>query len=348
MSIVDILSNACDQVPPFGVANYGTSRDIIFSSVFRLSFRYEGRQSQGHRRDQKPLSYSIEKKFGQNLFTITINNYVCEMSDFERTMMMFSLNNVEAYNITGWKTNCTHINGSFLNCTSLKSVRLILWKLPDAKSLFHLFHYCPQLKDVECTCWKLPNLESTARVFFHCDNLENVSFRSWASPKLSDMDYCFHRCTSLKRVEILSVDFSNLKSIKRCFAGCTSLEEVTIKGVSDTFNLLDMEEMFIGCENLEFIDLDGLNVDNVMTFKGCFKGCKKLVTVKIKHWLMNNNAITDELFNGCDVLRNIRCTKYLFDRLIRERLIRDYWVYDFGQTLAVNYYVGVFSDDDEE
>ena len=58
----------------------------------------------------------------------------------------------------------------------------------------------------------------------------------------------------------------------------------------------------------------------------CFKGCSSLIYLDIEKWTINDNCNINKIFEGCDNLSLVKCTKKTYKKLLRPLN----WTYENG------------------
>ena len=61
---------------------------------------------------------------------------------------------------------------------------------------------------------------------------------------------------------------------------------------------------------------------------GCFAGCISLVYLNIENWVINERCDTTHIFNECNNLSLIKCSKNTFKRILSKG-----WIYENGYAI---------------
>ena len=81
----------------------------------------------------------------------------------------------------------------------------------------------------------------------------------------------------------------------------------------DTHNVTDMSEMFLECAGLTELNISKFDTKNVTNMHAMFKGCKNLNFLDISNFIINENAIKDEMFYEEDgEIKQRLCTLEMF------------------------------------
>jgi surface protein len=74
-----------------------------------------------------------------------------------------------------------------------------------------------------------------------------------------------------------------------------------------------MEKMFAGSKKVQTLNLSGWNVENVTDFEKMFDGCHELESIQMQNWNMSKESNKDFMFDDCYALpKAIRKIPYDF------------------------------------
>ncbi len=178
-------------------------------------------------------------------------------------------------------------NRLFLNCTSLKTV-----KLPNTLTMIYgAFDNCASLEEIDLSQTAITQMQGT---FSDCSSLKTVKL-----PKtLTDMGNAFAGCTSLEDADLSGLPLTEIWG--STYNGCTALKTVKLPKT-----LTSIDKAFLNCTSLEEVDLSQTGITKL---EGTFEGCSALKTVKLPN---NITEIGYNTFYGCSALENVKFPKTL-------------------------------------
>lgn len=178
-------------------------------------------------------------------------------------------------------------NRLFLNCTSLKTV-----KLPNTLTMIYgAFDNCASLEEIDLSQTAITQMQGT---FSDCSSLKTVKL-----PKtLTDMGNAFAGCTSLEDADLSGLPLTEIWG--STYNGCTALKTVKLPKT-----LTSIDKAFLNCTSLEEVDLSQTGITKL---EDTFEGCSALKTVKMPN---NITEIGYNTFYGCSALENVKFPKTL-------------------------------------
>lgn len=119
--------------------------------------------------------------------------------------------------------------------------------------------------------------------FAFLDNCTTISgLRQIDYSRCKSMRYLFLRNRHLTTIDLSNLSFPECQSFGGMFEGCKALVEADLSNITvKSNNQLDLWFMFGLCENVERIDLSGWNVDQIITSRYAFSGCKNLRQISL-------------------------------------------------------------------
>ena len=91
---------------------------------------------------------------------------------------------------------------------------------------------------------------------------------------------------------------SKVEYMRYMFWNCSSLTELDLSSF-DTSSVQNMCYMFSGCSSLVELNLRSFDTSNVQNMWCMFKGCNSLTTLKQSRRFVTDQAVTDQMFDGC-------------------------------------------------
>ena len=182
----------------------------------------------------------------------------------------------------------TEISGAFENCTSLEEVDLSQTAITQ---MYATFQNCSALKTV-----KLPDtITALSGTFENCTSLEEMDLSQFA---ITGMGGTFRDCGGLKTVKLPNT----VTEISGAFENCTSLKEVDLSRTGITV----LKETFAGCSALETVKLpDGITKIGF----GAFACCAFLEEVDLSRFPVTE--IGGSAFSACSGLKTVKFPKTL-------------------------------------
>ena len=144
-----------------------------------------------------------------------------------------------------------------------KSGSVMAWAVPNG-ALYDLYLAADGKIEAPKSCNDL---------FAGYSNMRSLRFGNcFQTSKVEYMRYMFWNCSSLTELDLTSFDTSSVQNMCYMFSGCSSLVELNLRSF-DTSNVQNMWCMF--------------------------KGCNSLTTLKQSRRFVTDQAVTDQMFDGC-------------------------------------------------
>ncbi|MBQ8355426.1 MAG: BspA family leucine-rich repeat surface protein [Oscillospiraceae bacterium] len=123
-----------------------------------------------------------------------------------------------------------------------------------------------------------------------------------ADGKIEAPDYCDDLFAGYCNMRMLRFgncfQTSSVKYMRYMFWNCSSLTELDLTSF-DTSSVQNMCYMFSGCSSLVELNLRSFDTSNVQNMWCMFKGCNSLTTLKQSRRFVTDQAVTDQMFDGC-------------------------------------------------
>lgn len=146
----------------------------------------------------------------------------------------------------------------------------------NIESMQNMFYGMRSLEEVEFNKIDTSSVSNMHGMFSGCKRLRKLDLSGFNTLALEDMSEMFNDCYALSELNISSFNTPNLMNLSSTFRECQNLKIVNLRSFGDTRRLGSMESTFFNCIKLEHINLDGLNLNRVITFKQCFRSCISL------------------------------------------------------------------------
>ena len=105
-------------------------------------------------------------------------------------------------------------------------------------------------------------------------------------------------------IKSAKVNVTDVKYLKKMFYGCENLEYIDLKGLQ-TDNVVDMSCMFGNCKKLKTTIFGDFNTENVTNMSGMFSGCSSLEIIDLSFLKTQNVTSMSSMFSGCSSLETI-------------------------------------------
>lgn len=215
--------------------------------------------------------------------------------EFEENSKLTTLGNavfrycesLESFTMPDSVTTLEGTTGLFLECTSLKTVKLSENLTTIGQ---YMFRYCSALESLEIPA----SVKTINQYAFQSSGIRSMVIPSTVTKFGNTGLNEFKDCENLERVEIYAPIGNNLTYINSYyFSGCTSLKEVILPD-----NIVELgREAFKNCTSLQTIDLSKIKEIGESTFEGC----TSLSSID----LSSVNTIGDYAFDGCTALTEV-------------------------------------------
>ena len=119
--------------------------------------------------------------------------------------------------------------------------------------------------------------------FAFLDNCTTISgLRQIDYSRCKSMRYLFLSNTQLTTIDLSGLSLPECQMFGGMFEGCKALKEANLSNITlNSDNNLQLWFMFGRCDNVERIDLSGWNVDQIITSRYAFSGCKNLRQISL-------------------------------------------------------------------
>lgn len=239
-----------------------------------------------------------------SLLSLKLNRFnTKQVTDMSR--MFANCNNIVNIENDKWETDGLQaIDEMFYNCKRLVSTSLANFNLTNVTSFANLFKNCSGLLTVDLKGVDTSSVTDMSNMFAGCMKLEEiVQLTSLDTSKVTDMSGMFKDCSAIKSLEFGEDSIFTTEEVtdmSEMFKGCGSLKQLILEAF-DTANVTNMTSMFEACGNLTELDLQNFNTDKVENMSRLFMNASKLSQILVNDAWNSNNAITDNMFDGCGV-----------------------------------------------
>jgi surface protein len=109
----------------------------------------------------------------------------------------------------------------------------------------------------------------------------------------------------IKTIDFSHFDGKNIKDFKRLFTWHKFLEDIKFGNAFKNVKLKSLYRCFNKCEKIKSIDLSGLDLSQVESFKETFNECENLEEVNFSNVDVSSVENTEEMFNNCPKLKRL-------------------------------------------
>lgn len=210
-----------------------------------------------------------------NLKTINVSNF--DAKDVWNMNFMFrNCANLEEVILDLNSSNLTNTQYMFAGCDKLKKIDLSKFITDNVSNMCGMFMYCKNLTYIDLSNLNTENVTNMSQMFDHCENIKNINVGNINTNKVVNMHYMFNCCYNLEKIELGSLTTDSLTSMQYMFASCTSLKKLDISKFN-TQNVTDMSYMFRYCGNLTSVSIGpNWSKENANT-EGMFEGCNIII-----------------------------------------------------------------------
>ena len=174
-----------------------------------------------------------------------------------------------------------------------------------------------KIESVDLSEFNWSKVKSLREFFYSCDFLKNIIMPTYSTPEVTDMASMFYGCRSLEYVDLTRINTEKVTTMEYMFGFCVNLKEAYFENFN-TSNLLSIDNMFESCTKLKRLDLSSFVCTRLRWFRNVFIYCSELEYINLQNIKLEAEGIyhRDDLFIGCNNLKQIRCSDYIIIRSI--------------------------------
>lgn len=174
-----------------------------------------------------------------------------------------------------------------------------------------------KLESIDLSEFNWSKAKSLREFFYSCEFLKNIIMPTYSTPEVTDMASMFYGCRSLEYVDLTRLNTEKVTTMEYMFEFCANLKEVCLENFN-TSNLLSIDNMFDNCTKLKRLDLSSFVCTKLRWFRNVFIYCSELEYINLQNIKLEADNIypRDDLFIGCNNLKQIRCSDYIIIRSI--------------------------------
>lgn len=173
-----------------------------------------------------------------------------------------------------------YCQGTFLGCTSLKSIDTEHIDMSNNRTTIGMFQDCYMLEHVKLNTIGGLDCRQTQRMFAGCENLESFEIDHWDQMGLIKAQQMFYGTKNLERVNMQDWKHDEWVDAAGMFKN-SGVREIKL-GAFGSDGLAVCMEMFQGCRRLVSIDYENLSIDDCFNIQDMFNGCDKITELSIK------------------------------------------------------------------
>ncbi len=231
--------------------------------------------------------------------------YTC----LDMTSIFKDLTNCKTITLNNFNTIGTNsFWGTFQNSTGLEKVTFgDNVHTQGIVYLYWTFQGCTNLREVDFgNTVTFENVTSFYEMFSGCTNLQKIDFSNRKIYSATNFDRMFYKCSSLTKVNFgEDIDTSNVSTYVQMFDNCTNIQEIDFSHFR-TDNARDFSAAFANCRNLKRITFgENFTCHNVTLMNNMFEFCEKLESVDLSMVDGRQLKVTERMFDGCLVLKNV-------------------------------------------
>ena len=211
----------------------------------------------------------------------------------------------------GTTNNITTIERIFVNDTSLPTIDLSEFKIPNVKNMGMMFLGCTSLEYVDLRVLNTNSVTNMYGMFRYCSSLQNVQFGGgFDTSNVENMNDMFDGCSSLINLDLSNLNTNSVTGMYGMFNGCSSLTNLNLSSFN-TSNVESMSSMFNGCSSLTSLDLTSFDTSSLKdtgknqnsNSHGMFEDCSNLETIYVSDNFVTTNVTTSvNMFKNCTKL----------------------------------------------
>lgn len=179
--------------------------------------------------------------------------------------------------------------------------------------IMNMFKGCTSLKTINVSNWNIPENCKAESLFEDCTSLTTIiGMENWNINNFISMNSMFRSCKSLTSITMPNFNPINNCAINDLFYLCESLtsDKFNISGWHMSGKIQKWEwNLFRDCKNLTKLDLSSWVFEEQVTidgFNSVFKGLTNCTTINLSSWnLVDNNTMASTGFADCPNLVNL-------------------------------------------
>lgn len=209
-------------------------------------------------------------------------------------------------------SQCKTGHAMFDRCRNLVKVDFKRFDTSNFVSMRSMFSWCRKLTKVNIERLNTKSCVTFAGMFEECDSLVSLDISTLDTSNVTAVNAMFAGCIRLKNLDTSTLRLPKVTNMAEMFRECESLTSIDISNLGTTKRLNQVEQLFLGCSELEYVNITGLNLDNVTSTFKLFAGCSNLREIKGIEGL-NVRHLDDMslMFSDCVRLENIDTSKWI-------------------------------------